>query len=849
MEDKQIINDLRDKGFSGFELVKEALKIDSNLSEKTVFNYLSNNLHTDYLSDEITTLLTDIGRVYKPTSLFDPACGIGRVLSKIDYCDQLYGVDIDNRVIDIAKHFNKKAEIKTSDFLKLKITQKYDQIILTPPFGIRISLENKKEAIEYFFVQKSIRLLNPDGVLIALVPNAFLFSQRFETLRKEILSKYSLEAVIDLKPGTLNNTGVPASVIVIKNTLTPDKAKVYYAKYENNSLEISQNFIRQEGDFWVDRDRINNRIDRSFFDPKYDELNKELYGIEVKELSDLAKITRGASIASNELFDEGEYLFFSGKNIKDGKLVSSTRDKFVKKIPQNFQNAVIKNGDIIVSLIFDENKIYVHENQNIKAIASNNCAIIRSKKYGKYISTYLHSLEGNKIFSMQLDRKRHGVVIPGVSLYDLKQIKIPIVPIDKPNNLFNNELSKEDKYELVSGLIEDQLIKKGWEIKKENRIGNIYFDIGLYINNTLQSFVEIKSPKLNLVKTKEQLNLFFSKSGLNTAFVIQGNNIFQYIDNDFVVLDAFPTISEFLNSKNAAEIRQRIESITPNVGSGLEVMLTQILSELKEIHTTVDEIKEIVTSLQNDFEEIKKENREYEEKLLLLYKKIDRRFLVKSQKLKDEIDQYTDLAKSLITNWNKLEPLSKEYYPLAEYLFSKLQSLPEVDFSPVILQYCRTVENEFLKKLFTKFTRFIATKYENVEDFLIQDLSKDEKGKDKPTRQFANFIKNYQEKTDEDIRYTFGQMHYILQLASSSKIEKQSPLIKEFRSYIGDNFSGDVILSTEYLNEINSIINDFRNKCAHPSKLSFNDAKECKNRIPIDIDAFIDCQKKLIINK
>ena len=276
-------------------------------------------------------------------------------------------------------------------------------------------------------------------------------------------------------------------------------------------------------------------------------------------------------------------------------------------------------------------------------------------------------------------------------------------------------------------------------------------------------------------------------------------------------------------------------------------MYAQILSSLKEldrrtqrIESTVNEIKDIVVALHADFEQIKQEDREDEEKLILLYSKMDKMILGMNLQLKDEIDSYKELAKNIILNWDKLEPLSKEYYPLAEYLFSKLQEFPEIDFSPVILQYCRTIENELLKKLFIKFTKYILDKYKEIDAFLEYDLKKGISGKTNLTFFFADTIKKSKAKNEDSIRYSFGQMYFILDLVSSEKLLNRSPLMKEFRKYIEKNFNHDDLLSVNYLKEIKSVINDFRNKCAHPSKLNLDEAKECKARIPVDIDTFID---------
>ncbi|HBP50806.1 MAG: hypothetical protein US68_C0007G0022 [Candidatus Shapirobacteria bacterium GW2011_GWE1_38_10] len=849
--DQQILNELLSQVNSDpFKIIEDTLIIKPNFSRESVIKYLSefsNRISgVGFLSNEIVDLIVRLGKLYKPGSILDPACGMCQILSRIDYCKDINGFELNSKLAKISKALNPDIKIKANNFLNDDIREKYDQIILVPPFGMRLQILNKHETSESAFIKKSLNLLNSNGSLIALVPNGFLFSPRFEVLRKSILTEYYLEAVIELNSGVFKNTGILTSVLVIKKDNPIHKEKVYFGQYKNDSQTIVNNFQEQTGDFWIDRSRLNNRIDRSFFNPEFDDIDKQLSGIEVKKLEEIAKLIRGPYIPREELYDSGNYLVMSGKNIKDGKLNLTSNDKYIKEYSPRQEKALLRKGDIVVSLIFSENKIYIHNSEE-KIIANNNCAIIRSTNLGPYLSSYISSVQGNLLIKKQMDRKRHGDVIPSINISDLRQLIIPIVSIDDPNRIVDQNISASERYALIESLLEDQLVKKGWDVRDESGPPHISLDLGLYINGELASFVEVKSPRVNLERVGTQVSYVMNEVGVTTAFVVRGNNLYRFSLGKFIEIDEFPTATEFNNiTQNKVSSGEKYnESI-----SNLEKMVSQLLSQNKEliertkrIETTVNEIKDILVSLQNDFKEIKKEDRKEEEKLVLLYKKIDKRLDEKNEELKEEIDAYTDIAKSLITNWNKLEPLSKEYYPLAEYLYSKLQSLPDIDFSPVILQYCRTIENELLRKLFIKFTKFLLNKYDPLEDFLVDDLSKDGKGKDKPIKQFAHMIIQCRDKNDDEIKYTLGTMHFILNYAASQKNKETSPLIKEFVDYIEDKFDSKIVLSTNYLKEIKDIIDDFRNKCAHPSKLSFNEARECKKRMPMDINTFIDCQK------
>jgi hypothetical protein len=211
-----------------------------------------------------------------------------------------------------------------------------------------------------------------------------------------------------------------------------------------------------------------------------------------------------------------------------------------------------------------------------------------------------------------------------------------------------------------------------------------------------------------------------------------------------------------------------------------------------------------------------------------------------SNHLSQEIEIYENLTEHLFVNWEKLDPLSKQFLPLAEYLLSKLREIPEADYSPVILQFCKALENEVLKKLFINFTVYITSQKSNLDQFLKIDLSLDEDGKERKTSKFARIIRKYVGKSTDEIKYTFGDMSFILQLVAGENTLKESPLLQMFKTYICDHFKQEKFLSKEYLKEFQFIINSFRNKCAHPYKLNEAIAIDCKNHVPKGIDDFLD---------
>ena len=551
----------------------------------------------------------------------------------------------------------------------------------------------------------------------------------YKDFRENILKNYSLDAVFELPPGALPRTHLDTSILLIHKN-KPSTSKVFFSTFAGDIFQTIKHFKDGTGELWVDRKSVTENWQRHYYDPKYNKINDSLIGHEVKELSDLAEVLRGLIIDSSLLRNEGKFLVISGKNIQNGILMRTDRDRFINNLPEKrFCQTVLHEGDIIISLIFNDRKLYTYKKGDPPAVINHNCAIIRSVN-NPFIKLYLQTKDGRKLFEMQMEQRTQGTTIHHISISSLRSIKIPIIPIEDLNQLSLNNI----------------------------------------VSNTKQE------------------------------------------------------------NKELTERLSDIEAISKD---------TQILNFLKEIkdivtrvEQKVDQIIKSLQDLQTHFSKIKLENRDDEEKLLLLYSIMDKKLSEISSHLIEEIEVYENLTEHVFVNWGKLDPLSKQFLPLAEYLLSKLKEFPEADYSPVILEFCKALENEVLKKLFVNFTSYITNKEFDLDKFLEIDLSSGEDGKERKTKKFARMIRKYVEKDPSEIKYTLGDMSFVLQLVAGENTLSGSPLLQTFKNYICGHFKQDKFLSKEYLNEIQFIIDSFRNKCAHPYKLNEETAIDCKNHVP-----------------
>ena len=267
--------------------------------------------------------------------------------------------------------------------------------------------------------------------------------------------------------------------------------------------------------------------------------------------------------------------------------------------------------------------------------------------------------------------------------------------------------------------------------------------------------------------------------------------------------------------------------------------IIQGLGEIKKttdnINSKMDVVLEKLTAIESDFADLKNENREVEQKLTLMVSKLSK---LDSYVKNEDLEDYYALSQSLYSNWDELDELTRKFIPLAEYLYSKLQKYDKPDYSPVILELCRAIENEFLLKIFKKYTLdVVSRKGNNIDEFLATDrASYNLKNK---TGTFVKMIARAVKTRKPE--YTLGQMNTILSIMKEADTVKRSPLLQDFKSYLGQNTEVQNLLDAGYIDNINDIVKKYRNPSAHPEFMSIEKANECREVMPERIDYLMDC--------
>lgn len=250
--------------------------------------------------------------------------------------------------------------------------------------------------------------------------------------------------------------------------------------------------------------------------------------------------------------------------------------------------------------------------------------------------------------------------------------------------------------------------------------------------------------------------------------------------------------------------------------NSMQDILNEVLSNQQAITGKLDDINSTLTELSIDFKQIKDLPRDIDEKINRLNKNLDSRLkdLLTNQK---QLDFYITEIKGWFDFYDILESKSQKYLPEAEYIFDHISKLENPDFSPFILQYCRALENELLNKIFRAYVQSLIDRNVNLEMDFSWDFGRKESGKlnNNDTFKLGKHLQKCIRKDEEEWFFELGSMEINLRNLTGRTVNK-SPLLKDFKTFVLSKFEQE-LLSIGYLDMIKMIINDYRNKSAHPN--------------------------------
>lgn len=173
-------------------------------------------------------LLSRIPKVIKP-KILDPSCGTGEfLLSAKQYFvePQLYGWEIDSKLVEIARRILPEAHIEEVDSLQKPFKEEFDIVLGNPPyfeFKPNRYLKSKfKEIISgrpniyAFFVYLGLKILKPGGYLGYVVSSSMNNGAYFKKLRKFIVNNADIQYMKILENQPFEGVNHTFQLLVLK---------------------------------------------------------------------------------------------------------------------------------------------------------------------------------------------------------------------------------------------------------------------------------------------------------------------------------------------------------------------------------------------------------------------------------------------------------------------------------------------------------------------------------------------------------------------------------------------------------------------------------------------------------
>ncbi len=177
-------------------------------------------------------------------------------------------------------------------------------------------------------------------------------------------------------------------------------------------------------------------------------------------IKSLADVYPGYCTRPSERSRQGLYRLLTGRNLSGLELRLFDHDDFVSESTRpSFRRSVLREGDILVSTLFDERKLYIFKQSDPRVVAGDSLAVIRPRE-DTFLRDYLNTSPGRERFLQEAARKTMGLHISRLRIPDLQEIRVPLLEPNEIQKLAETQLSLVGN-ELLG------LIARGESVKQE----------------------------------------------------------------------------------------------------------------------------------------------------------------------------------------------------------------------------------------------------------------------------------------------------------------------------------------------------------------------------------------------
>lgn len=455
---------------SAVRILNELLKIDEeDLVKEIISKPELKSVYDESTPETEAEVIDYLLDIKDGSEVLDLYSGIGKmdeIFIKNHKNIEIDGYELNNTSLEVAKikmyamkkdnvHYYKK------DIMTDSIEKKYQYAVADIPFISRYDKEVQKSlekecknlnievlnriSTTWITAIKILSSLKNDGKAIVTTKKGSLFNTLDRQIRKELIEKGYIEAIVDLPNKILPYANTEISLVVLSKS--KNNKKIKFIDLKECSLMKGKNNI-------IDLQKAKKKIENECKEIDYNEirdndfsLNYNIYtgNVEIENGRELGDVTwdifRGYQITSAQIDkmlvekeEEMNYKILEISNINDeGEICSNL--KMINSGEKNLDRYLLRNGDIVISARGDKvKKCLINIGYDERIIANGSINVIRANQNNLeplYLKTFLDSEKGN----ISLNNIKSGVTIPSINVGDLKKMIVPCPSLEEQRKI------------------------------------------------------------------------------------------------------------------------------------------------------------------------------------------------------------------------------------------------------------------------------------------------------------------------------------------------------------------------------------------------------------------------------
>lgn len=414
--------------------------------------------------------------------LFDECCGAGSFLvDAVEHCHGLKarGTEINAYAAALATArmglLGEGHQISLGNVFHEPALTGYDKVFADPPFGMRLAFMNDRGAeylapfvngtdpmgrpasANWVFARLAYDALAEGGTAVCVVADGALVNGGDARARRYFVERGMLRAVVALPTKLYRTTSIGCALLVLGRNDGPvrmvdasDLADVgrRWSTLSPEAIEEIRERLVEDGDMsrLVGRENIA-ACDYSLYPSRY--LGQAPDLVNPTPLGELAlSIGRGAAISARELDsltieEDTGFSYVRLSDIEDG-MISTDLPNLVS-LDDKAEKRRLRSGDLVITKNGAPFKVAVADVPEGRTVLANgNLYIVRldTRRVDPYfVAAFLASEDGKR----SLEQMVVGTAIPNLPLANLRQVKIPVPPMDVQQAVATSYRSKLDE--------------------------------------------------------------------------------------------------------------------------------------------------------------------------------------------------------------------------------------------------------------------------------------------------------------------------------------------------------------------------------------------------------------------